>query len=103
MAGPLLISVRVPDSVGFCRAIGLDLERWLAEDLIDMLVVGGYFRLQPWEESVALGHRYGVPVYAGLSESRVGKRAREDPRFHGVVPGASDERVERRGRRGVRL
>ena len=72
---PLLISVRVPDSVGFCRAIGLDLERWLAEDLIDILVVGGYFRLQPWEESVALGHRYGVPVYAELSESRVGARA----------------------------
>ena len=37
-AKPVLIALKVPDSVDFCRAIGIDLERWLAEDLADILV-----------------------------------------------------------------
>ena len=68
---PILITVRVPDSVEYCTAMGLDIERWLKEDLVDLMVVSGYFRLNPWEESVALGHKYGVPVYPCLSESRI--------------------------------
>ncbi len=68
---PILLSVRVPDSVELARLVGLDIERWLEEDLIDLLVVSGYFRLNPWEKSVELGHKYGVPVYPCLSESRV--------------------------------
>jgi len=67
---PFLLSVRVPDSVGFCRDIGLDIERWLREDLVDLLMTSGYFRLAPWSGSVTLGHKYNVPVYANLSEAR---------------------------------
>ena len=67
---PILIAVRVPDSVEYASAIGLDMVRWMKEDLIDILVVGGYFHLNPWETSVALGRRYGVPVYPSLSEPR---------------------------------
>ncbi|NOY79389.1 MAG: family 10 glycosylhydrolase [Kiritimatiellaeota bacterium] len=68
---PILMSVRVPDSVGFNRDMGLDVERWLADGLVDILVTTGYFRLNPWESSVALGHKYGVAVYPCLSDSRV--------------------------------
>ncbi|NIA13936.1 MAG: family 10 glycosylhydrolase [Nitrospiraceae bacterium] len=68
---PILISVRVPDSVAFSLAVGLDIEGWMAGDLIDLLVVGGYFRLNPWESSVELAHKYDVPVYPCLSESRL--------------------------------
>ncbi len=68
---PVLVSIRAPDSVDYSREIGLDIERWLAEDLVDQLVTTGYFRLNPWEYSVQLGHRYGVPVYPCLSDSRV--------------------------------
>jgi len=68
---PVLIAIRVPDSVECAAAIGLDLVRWLEEDLVDILVVSGYFRLNPWETSVALGRKYGVPVYPCLSESRI--------------------------------
>jgi len=68
---PILLAVRIPDSVGYCRAIGLDVERWLSEHLVDMMIVSGYFRLNPWRASVELGHHYGIPVIAGLSESRV--------------------------------
>lgn len=77
---PLLIAARVPDSVGYCKAVGLDLERWLKEDLVDVLVVSGYFHLTPWEESVELGHRHGVPLYACLSESRIKGGAEKERR-----------------------
>ena len=68
---PILISVRVPDSVELCKAVGFDIERWMAEDLIDIMVVSGYFRLNYWDVSAKLGHKHGVPVYACLSETRM--------------------------------
>ena len=70
---PILVTVRVPDSVGYCKAIGIDIVRWLDEGLIDILVTTGYFRLNPWETSVELGHKYDVPVYPCLEDTRVGK------------------------------
>jgi hypothetical protein len=68
---PILVAIRVPDSVEYCRAIGLDLTRWLGEGLIDLLITGGYFRLNDLSYSVALGRQYGVKVYPSLDESRV--------------------------------
>ncbi len=68
---PILIAVRVPDSVGYCRGIGLDLEKWLEEGLFDILIGSCYFQLNPWEYLIDLGHRHSVPVYPSLSESRV--------------------------------
>lgn len=79
---PILVAVRVPDSVGYCKDIGLDLIRWLEEELIDILVVSGYFRLSPWEDMVKLGHRYGVPVYPCLSESRIKGAAGKERNSH---------------------
>ena len=70
-ARPILVAVRVPDSVGYCRDMGFDIERWLQKGLVDLLVTTGYFRLNPWRVSTELGHRYGVPVYPCLSDSRV--------------------------------
>ena len=57
--------------MGYCKAIGLDLERWLEEDLIDILVGGGYFKLEPWVNLASLGKKHGVPVYACLVSRRV--------------------------------
>lgn len=68
---PILISVRLPDSVEYCRAIGLDLEHWLKSDLLDLMTVGGYFQLNPWEYSTALGRKYGVKVYSSVDEARI--------------------------------
>ncbi len=68
---PILVAARVPDSVEFCRAIGLDLDRWLADGQLDLLVAGGYFQLNDWSYSVSLGHKHGVKVYPSLDESRV--------------------------------
>ncbi len=64
---PLLVAVRVPDSVEFCRAIGLDLERWLSQGLVDIVSVSGEWRMNTWEYSVELGHTHGVKVYSVLT------------------------------------
>ncbi|MDR1284101.1 MAG: family 10 glycosylhydrolase [Opitutaceae bacterium] len=76
---PLLIAVRVPDSATYCRTIGLDLETWLSADLVDLLVVGGYFQFNEWEESVALARKYGVKVYPSLDDARVPDTADTPP------------------------
>ncbi len=66
-----LVAVRVPDSVEYCHAIGLDIETWLGEELADLLFTAGYLQFNNWEYSAELGHRFGVPVYPSLDESRV--------------------------------
>jgi len=68
---PILIAVRVPDSLKYCHDIGIDLNRWLHEGLIDILTTGEIFQLMPWKYSADLGHKYGIPVYACLAGSRV--------------------------------
>lgn len=37
---PLLLAVRVPDSVEGCHTDGLDIEAWAAQGLVDVLVIG---------------------------------------------------------------
>ncbi len=68
---PILVATRVPDSVEFCREMGLELERWMKDDLVDIVIPSGYFRLNPWDYTVELAHALDVAVYAGFSESRV--------------------------------
>lgn len=68
---PFLIAVRVPDSVSYCRALGIDLPTLLSEDLVDLVTGSGYFKLEPWENLVALGAEYEVPVYAALVARRL--------------------------------
>jgi lysophospholipase L1-like esterase len=68
---PILIAVRVPDSVEYSRAIGLDWEHWLDHDLADLLIVSSYLQLNDWDYSVAIGRKHGVKVYPSLDESRI--------------------------------
>ena len=68
---PLLILARVFDSPGYSKAIGLDVTRWMEEDLVDMVAGGGYDQLEPWESFADLGRRFEVPVYAAISASRL--------------------------------
>jgi len=68
---PILIAIRIPDSMGYCQAMGLDVPRWLEEDLVDIVTGSDYFKLEPWENIAALGQKYHVPVYACLEERRI--------------------------------
>lgn len=70
---PFLISSRVPLSVERCLAIGLDIESWLDEDLVDILVFGG--DLAPMamapqlRQMTALAHAHHVPAMANICGS----------------------------------
>ena len=66
-----MLSIRVPDSVEYCRAIGIDIEEWLEAGYADILFTTSYLHMNEWDYSAELGHRYGIPVYPSLDESRV--------------------------------
>ena len=69
-----MMSVRTPDSPGYCKGLGLDIETWMKEDLIDVWVATGYFRLREWTDIVKTARKYDVPVWASMSESRIEPR-----------------------------
>ena len=60
-----LLGVRVPGTIEACFRVGIDIETWLKEGLVDRLLVGGGYMpyTNPFEELVSLGHQYEVPVY----------------------------------------
>lgn len=68
---PVLIAARLFDSIGYCNALGIDLIRWLDEDLVDVLTGGGYFKFEPWQNWAAFGEKYDVPAYACLVSRRL--------------------------------
>lgn len=74
---PMLVSVRVPMSVEACKHVGIDIETWLKEDLFDILCTGGGYVpfTMTTKQMVALGRKYGKPVYPAVSGS--GMRGRD--------------------------
>ena len=61
----IALSVQVPESLKDCKGLGLDVERWSRERLIDEIVAGrGYFEWFPLTELIGMAHQYGVGVYA---------------------------------------
>ena len=62
---PFLLAASVPDNVKLCRFVGIDIETWLKEGLLDILIVGNGrvpFTMAN-RELIDLGHRHGVQVY----------------------------------------
>ena len=72
---PILAVMRAPDSVEYCRAVGIDLARWFDERLVDIWIGGGYFCLNPWKASADFAHRHGVKFYASMDETRIPRSA----------------------------
>jgi len=68
---PILIAVRVPDSLPYCRDVGIDLDVWMAEKWVDLVIGGGSFQLNPWTYMTALCKKNGVKFYASLDESGI--------------------------------
>ena len=68
---PILTVARVPATVERCLHVGIDIERWIKERLVDVLTIGGGYVpfTEPLEELVAIAHRAGVPAYATISAS----------------------------------
>ena len=62
---PYELAIRVPDSPDMARRTGLDVEEWLKEGLMDMLVIGGgYMPYAPrLRRFIDMAHGYGIPAY----------------------------------------
>jgi len=67
----MLLAARVPLTVDKCRYIGIDIEQWLSEGLVDVLITGGGYEplTMPVGELADFGHRHEVPVYPCISNS----------------------------------
>lgn len=93
---PYIMAVHVMDSIETSLEVGLDVETWLAEGLIDVLVVGmGYLpysvRLDQW---LALGRQYHVPVYPSVNTNTYAGWYQElfkrDEAWHEAIRASSD-------------
>ena len=63
---PFLLAARTPFNTVDARFIGVDLEQWLAEDLLDLLIPGGGSESSmgdSFTDIVELGHQHDLPVY----------------------------------------
>jgi len=61
------LAIRVTDSMDLNKEIGLDVVDWLDNDLVDIVIAGGYWHLEPWSNLAKLGSQYDVKVYADIS------------------------------------
>jgi len=75
---PILVAARVPDSFTLAHNIGLDLEAWLEEDLVDILILGGGYApfTLPVAEFAEIAHQYKVLVYPCLNQNHHLERTR---------------------------
>jgi len=76
---PILLSARVSPTAELSRHVGTDVERWLSEGYLDLLVVGGHGDpfLTAGKDLIDRGHASGIPVYVCISGSDVLKRGIE--------------------------
>jgi hypothetical protein len=77
---PILIAVRVPDTFELCLNLGMDVKKWIEEDLIDILIAGGSYSpySMPVKEIVEFAHKYKVPVYPCSNQGSVAVIARDE-------------------------
>ena len=88
---PVTFCARVPDSMGFCKDVGIDLQGWFDAKLLDAVVIGGSFSLSRWNATGDVARKAGVPCYASFTGSGI---------FVGNDSGyaGDDERLPRQGR-----
>ena len=98
---PFLVAVRVPDSPGFCRTVGIDIERWMDERLVDIVTASGYFQLNPWHVMANRAHRSGCRFYAAINEPRRFDNPAQIPL--GILPGRGKKAAFYRAREAAAM
>ena len=71
---PMLLGVRVPGTIETCLRVGIDVEAWLREDLVDRVLIGGGYSpyTSPAEQIVQMAHDHDVPAYPCINCSAQG-------------------------------
>lgn len=76
---PVLLTTRVPNSPAESLSLGLDVEQWLREGSLDLLVAG--FGTKPFSfpigEWARLGHAYSIPVFGCIENGLPGQSKKE--------------------------
>jgi len=73
---PILLAIYVPDSMGLCKFVGLDIETWLGEDLVDIVSIGCHSgAFQSWEDGIGEYKDHDVQIYACLEPLNYNKGA----------------------------
>ena len=87
---PILVATRVPMTRETCLHVGIDIEKWLAGDFVDVLTTGGGYVpfTMPTKELVALGHAHDVPVYPTISASGMKVPYNTDAHWRGAAANA---------------
>ncbi len=76
---PILVAARCAGDLTLSRSVGMDVETWLKEGLIDILVVGRCLEFMiPMKPMFDLAHRYEVPVYPRIALSDYKHKDHED-------------------------
>ena len=88
---PVTFCARVPDSVGYCKDVGINLQGWLDAKLLQAVVLGGGFQLNRWSVTGDLVRKAGIPYYASFAAS--GIYVNNDSGYSG-----DDERLPRQSR-----
>jgi hypothetical protein len=67
---PYLVAARAEADLELSRSVGLDVESWLKEELVDILVLGRFLESTPPTKSlIYLAHRHGARAYAQVGRS----------------------------------
>ena len=76
---PILTAARVPGTPEACRHVGIDIQRWLEEGLLDLLTVtGGYLPFtEPVDHIIKMAHQAKVPVYPSINTPLILRRPRQ--------------------------
>ena len=67
----IMLVIRVPDSIGYCKDIGIDLNAWAEAKLFDIIVAGGNFELNPPSVMGDFAKKAGVPYYQSCGVSYI--------------------------------
>ena len=68
---PVRLMARVPDSMDYSKAIGIDLPVWFETKLLDEVVLGGQFQLNRWNVCGEAATKAGIPFYASFTVSGI--------------------------------
>lgn len=66
----LLLSARVPDNFELGMKIGLDVQSWMARDLVDIVIAGGGYASNTLsvKDFVEVGHEHNVLIYPCINQ-----------------------------------
>jgi hypothetical protein len=68
---PVRLMARVPDSIDFCKGIGIDLQGWFDTKLLDEVVLAGQYQLNRWNVVGDAATKAGIPFYASFAVSGI--------------------------------